>query len=197
MIDGKDILVVLLSYAIGCVSTGYYLTRLCTGADIRNSGSGNIGARNVARILGKTGFIITFAGDAAKGLIAIWLASMLTSHHCVIMASLIAVVAGHIWPTQLGFRGGKGIAVTLGGILFFDCWIVIICCMVFAVCLLCFRKYMFSGLIAVLALPVAAALRGYPAGDFTGILVLAVLILFAHRGNITELIPKKHADGSR
>jgi len=197
MADSKDILVVFLSYAIGCFSTGYYLTRLFTGKDIRKSGSGSTGARNAGRALGRIGFAVTFSGDVAKGLIAIWVASMLTPHSWATMASLLAVVTGHIWPIQLGFRGGKGIAVTLGGILVFDYWIAVACCLVFCLCFVCLRKYMLSGLTAVAIMPIAAVLTRHSAADIIGILVIAFMILFAHRGNITELIPKKHVDGSQ
>ncbi len=197
MIEYKDILAVFLSYAIGCFSTGYYSTWLFTGKDIRKSGSGSTGARNAGRTLGRIGFAVTFSGDAAKGLIAIWLASTLTPHHWAITGSLIAVVAGHIWPVQLGFRGGKGIAVTLGSVLVFDYRIAIACCLVFCLCFICLRKYMLSGLIAVMAMPVAAVLAGNSAVDTVGAMVIAFMILFAHRGNITELIPKKHVDGSQ
>ncbi|MGD0571443.1 MAG: glycerol-3-phosphate acyltransferase [Sedimentisphaerales bacterium] len=196
MIEYKDILAIFLSYAIGCFSTGYYLTRTFTGKDIRKSGSGSTGARNAGRMLGRIGFAVTFSGDAAKGLIAIWLASILTPHHWAITGSLIAVVAGHIWPAQLGFRGGKGIAVTLGSVLVFDYRIAIACCLVFCLCFVCLRKYMLSGLIAVMAMPVVAALMGNSAVDTVGAMVIAFMILSAHRGNITELIPKKHVDGS-
>lgn len=196
MVDGKDILAILLSYAIGCFSTGYYLTRLCAGTDIRKSGSGSTGARNTGRALGKIGFAVTFSGDIAKGLIAMLLAYALTMHHWAITASLIAVATGHIWPAQLGFRGGKGIAVTFGGMLFFDYWLAAACCLVFCICFVCLRKYMLSGLIAVMAMPVAAILMGHSAADLIGIFVLTILILFAHRGNVAELIPQKHVDGN-
>jgi glycerol-3-phosphate acyltransferase PlsY len=197
MVEYKDILAVFLSYAIGCFSTGYYLTRFLTGKDIRKSGSGNIGARNVGRTLGRIGFAVTFSGDVAKGSIAIWLASMLAPHHWAIIVSLIAVVAGHIWPAQLGFHGGKGIAVTLGSMLVFDYKLLAACCLVFCLCCVCLRKYMLSWLIAIMAMPVAAVLIGNSAADTIGILIIAFMILFAHRGNITELIPKKNVDGSQ
>lgn len=197
MVEYKDILAVFLSYVIGCFSTGYYLTRIFAGKDIRKSGSGSTGARNVGRTLGRTGFAVTFSGDVAKGLIAIWLASMLAPHYWAVTASLIAVVAGHIWPAQLGFHGGKGIAVALGGILVFDYRLAVACCLVFCLCFVCLRKYMLSGLAAVMALPVAAALMGNSAADIVGAMVIAFMILFAHRGNIIELVSKKHVDGDQ
>ncbi len=194
MVDGKDILAIFLSYAIGCVSTGYYLTRLWTGADIRKTGSCSTGARNVGRMLGRIGFIVTFSGDFAKGMLALWLASMLTQQVWAIMASLLAVAIGHIWPAQLGFHGGKGIAVSLGALLIFDCWLAVACCLVFCLCLVCLRKYMLSGLMAVATAPAAAIVAGHSAVDIVGITVLTLVILFAHRENIVDLIRKKNVE---
>ncbi len=194
MVDSKDILVVFLSYAIGCVSTGYYLTRFCTGADIRKSGSGSTGARNVGRKLGRIGFAVTLSGDFAKGMIAMWVASMLAPHPWAILVSLLAAVIGHIWPVQLGLRGGKGVAVTLGGILVFDHWLAVVCCLVFLLCLICLRKYMLSGLIAVATMPAVAITAGHSAIDIAGVIALTIVILFAHRNNLAELIRKKRFD---
>lgn len=157
MLESKDILVIGLSYMIGCFSTGYYLTRFWTGADIRKTGSGATGARNVGRLLGRIGFVITFLGDLAKGLVAVWLASVLTRQHWVITASLLAVVIGHIWPVQLGFNGGKGIATAFGGGLFFD-W------------------------------------QGFLYGDIAGFIVLAILILFAHRSNLAAVFIRRNIE---
>jgi glycerol-3-phosphate acyltransferase PlsY len=188
MIHSKDIVAVFLSYAIGCVCVGYYLTRLCTGQDIRTSGSGSTGARNVGRKLGKTGFALTFAGDVAKGALAMWIVSMLRVDPWAAILSLLAVVAGHIWPVQLSFRGGKGIAVTLGGLLVFDYWIAAGCCLIFALCLVSLRRYIISGLIAVVAMPVMAILAGHSAFDVLGSALLAVVILFAHRANVKGIV---------
>jgi glycerol-3-phosphate acyltransferase PlsY len=188
MVDGKDILAIVLSYAIGCVSTGYYLVRLRTGKDIRKFGSRSTGARNVARLLGRTGFLITFSGDFAKGVITLWAAKILTHQAWAVTASLISVVIGHIWPAQLGFKGGKGIAVSLGALLIFDYRLAVACCLVFCLCIVCLRKYMLSGLIAVAAAPAAAVVAGHTALDIAGITGLAFLIIFAHRDNIAGLV---------
>lgn len=155
MFEGKDILVIGLSYSIGCFSTGYYLVRFWTGTDIRKFGSGATGARNVSRLLGKTGFVITFLGDFLKGLITVWLASMLTKQHWVITASLLAVVIGHILPAQLSFHGGKGIATVLGGGIFFDWY-------------------------------------NCSAADVFGVAFLAIMILFAHRKNLSALLRRRY-----
>ena len=200
-------MVVLLSYMLGCISTGYYLTRIFTGKDITSYGSKSTGARNVARILGKRGFIITFLADLLKGLIVVLAASALQIHPCAIILSWIAVVAGHIWPVQLRFHGGKGIAVTIGALLIFDYWIIAGAGVVFVLGLFVLKKYIVSGLLAVAMLPLFAVLAGHPILDIAGIVVVTGILLFAHRRNIYEfsrefrasrrLIPKRRKGGQK
>src|SRR5262245_25796362 len=107
---------VLLSYALGCFSTGYYLVRWRTGTDIRTLGTGSAGARNAGRVLGRAGFILVFAGDALKGALAVWLAKQAGLPPWGVAAALVAVVLGHLFPLQLGGRGGKGAATAFGGV---------------------------------------------------------------------------------
>ncbi len=71
--------IALGAYVLGCFTTGYYLVRVCTGRDIRDEGSGSVGAKNVGRLLGWTGFIVTVFGDVAKGSFAVWAASHWTT----------------------------------------------------------------------------------------------------------------------
>ncbi len=188
MTYGREILVVLLSYIVGCVCTGYYLTRSFAGKDIRLCGSESTGARNVGRILGKKGFILTMCGDFAKGMIAMAIANTLQLPAWAVMLSLLGVVIGHIYPAQLGFRGGKGIAVTLGALSALDWRLVVALAVVFALCFVLSKKYIQSGMVGITALPVMAVLMNHSAVEITGIALLAVIILFAHRTNIRKLI---------
>src|SRR5215212_2060468 len=102
------------AYLLGCFTTGYYLLKMRSGQDIRALGSGSVGARNVGRVLGSTGFIVTLLGDFAKGAFAVWAATHFTKDDRLIALSMLAVVVGHVWPAQLRFRGGKGVATSLG-----------------------------------------------------------------------------------
>ena len=112
---------VLGAYLLGCFAIGYYLVRARTGRDIREIGSGGTGARNAGRILGKSGFTLTALGDLSKGALAVWFAAEFASHNRTAMAlAMLAVVVGHIWPAQLHFRGGKGVATSFGALLMFD-----------------------------------------------------------------------------
>jgi len=102
-----------LAYGLGCLNAGYYLLRWRDGRDIRQLGSGNAGARNVGRLLGRRAFALVFALDAAKGVLAVliawWWAPGIAAA-CAVIATL-----GHVFPAQLGFRGGKGVATAIGG----------------------------------------------------------------------------------
>jgi glycerol-3-phosphate acyltransferase PlsY len=102
--------VLAAGYALGCFSTGYYLVRNRTGMDIRELGSGSTGARNAGRVLGRQGFWLTMGGDMVKGGLTVWLTLALTGNYRLALLALLAVVAGHVWPAQLGFRGGKGVS---------------------------------------------------------------------------------------
>jgi acyl-phosphate glycerol 3-phosphate acyltransferase len=105
----------LVAYALGCLNTGYYWVRLTRRQDIREFASGSTGARNVGRLLGPTGFTVTFAGDAIKAWAAIAFGLALVPHSAQIFWSLPCLVIGHVYPVQMGFRGGKGVSVALGG----------------------------------------------------------------------------------
>ena len=106
----------LLAYALGCLSAGYYLAR-ARGLDLRAAGSGSTGARNAGRLLGKGAFAATFALDLAKGALAVLAAGWVAPGLWGRPLAMVAVVMGHVWPAQLGFRGGKGISPAVGGLL--------------------------------------------------------------------------------
>ncbi len=184
----QDIIVIMVSYILGCVSTGYYLTKFLTGKDIRSLGSRSTGATNVGRILGKRGFFITLSGDFLKGLVAMTIALVLQLEPWAVQASLLSVVIGHVWPVQLGFRGGKGVAVAFGALLIFDYSLAIGSLAVFALFFFLLKKYIVSGLLGIVALPFLAALSGGLSVDIAGFTILVFFILFAHRANILRSI---------
>src|SRR5438876_12400826 len=104
----KETLVMLLGYALGCFTSGYYLVRWRTGDDIRWLGSGSVGATNVGRVLGRPGFFLTVLCDFFKGVFAVWLARYFQLNPTGTVLTMVAVAIGHIWPAQLWFHGGRG-----------------------------------------------------------------------------------------
>jgi glycerol-3-phosphate acyltransferase PlsY len=108
------LLALLLCYAIGCVVTAWYVVKWRTGADLRTLHSGTTGARNAGRVLGRWGFAIVALLDGLRGLLAMTLAASFGLREWWLVLAGVAVLAGHLWPAQLGFHGGKGIAVGVG-----------------------------------------------------------------------------------
>ena len=118
--SGRDVLGIALAYGLGCLCAGYYIVRWRTGTDVRRIGSSSAGARNAGRVLGRWGFALVLTLDALKGVAAVWAACAIG-----LGGAAVAVVAGHVLPVQLGFRGGKGIAPSIGALLVYDAWVVL------------------------------------------------------------------------
>lgn len=113
----KALVAGLLAYALGCLVGAYYIVRLRSGKDVRASGSGNAGARNVFRSGDRVGAALTLIWDAAKGALAIVIARAIAPDDLALAAAFTAVIMGHIWPAQLCFHGGKGVAPAIGAAL--------------------------------------------------------------------------------
>lgn len=111
---------VAAAYVLGCFNTGYYLVRWKTGRDLRQLGSGTAGAKNTGRVLGRWGFAAVLFGDMAKGALAVGGAQVAGFSPFATALVILAVIAGHNWPVQLGGRGGKGVAVSCGALLVAD-----------------------------------------------------------------------------
>ena len=147
------------SYVLGCFLAAYYVTRWRHGVDIRTSGSGNAGARNMARVYGMPYAVLTLIIDGAKGAIAVWAGLYFVGFEWAGVAALCAAMVGHIWPIQLGFRGGKGVATGLGGILFLDPLAVLALIGIGLLAFAVTRNFFRSGLLAIgLSAPMMAVL---------------------------------------
>ena len=108
----------LASYAIGCLVGAYYIVRWRRGVDVRASGSGNAGARNVYRSGDSVAAVLTLLWDAGKGAAAMLLARwLMPGDDAALAIAFVAVIVGHIWPAQLRFHGGKGVATFIGAAL--------------------------------------------------------------------------------
>jgi glycerol-3-phosphate acyltransferase PlsY len=187
---GRDLLVLSACYAIGCCTAGYYWVRWRTGLDLRLLGSGNIGARNVARIAGPSGFTVTLFIDGLKGALAVRTAQYFGVPPEVVVASIVAVIVGHNWPIQLRFHGGKGIATSLGALMVYDSWIVLLLVGTFVPLFALIRNFTLSGLLAYALSPLILFLNGSPNEDVAAISFIAILILISHRKNIREEITR-------
>lgn len=183
---GRGLCVALGAYALGCVAGGYYLVRWTTGLDMRRVGSGSVGARNVSSVLGAKGFVATLLWDVAKGALAVWAAGRLTGDPRMEALAWVAVVAGHLWPVQLGFRGGKGVATSLGGLLFYDAQLLVALGLLFMPPWALLRRTILPGMIAYALLPGASWFLEHSPGKVALVAVVSALVLFAHRRNLVE-----------
>jgi glycerol-3-phosphate acyltransferase PlsY len=189
-LSGREFSWIVASYFIGCFTAGYYWTRWRTGQDIRQMGSGSVGARNVGRALGAGAFTVTFLLDVAKGAFAVAAAIWLALGPEAVVASMVAVVVGHNWPAQLRFHGGKGIAVSIGALLAYDPFIVLCLMFIFLPVIAVLRNFTLSGMTAFALGPLAVFLYGLDKVEVAAMSCLAILALVTHRKNIREEIAR-------
>lgn len=178
----------IIGYGLGSVPFGLLLTRLAGLQDIRQTGSGNIGATNVARTGRRDLALLTFLLDTGKGAAAVLLALYASGHslHAGMVAGLFAF-CGHIYPVWLGFRGGKGVATMLGVALAFWWPAGLTFALVWLGVAGVTRYSSLGGMMAATATPIAAMGAGhYDTAAFFWLLTL--LILIKHRGNIARLL---------
>ena len=185
----SDVVIILLAggfgYLLGSVPFGLIFTRIGGKGDIRDIGSGNIGATNVLRAGSKILALATLLADAAKGALAVALVWRLGNDQAAFFAGLAAFV-GHLFPVWLNFKGGKGVAVFIGAMLIMSPMTGIVFLLVWLAMALVFRKSSLAALTALLlSLPLLAFLGEYGSLGFT--LIMVGLSLWAHRENISRL----------
>lgn len=182
-------------YLIGSVSASILLSRLVFGNDVRKQGSGNAGAANVARTLGFGAGALTFLCDFLKGVLAMWLGSLLLGELGLCIAG-IACLLGHCWPVYFGFKGGKAVSTGAAVALMVDWRLFVLAIAVFAVVALVFRTASVSSMSAGLAVGIAAPFLTHKPALLVLSTFAALLILVMHRPNIVRLIrheePKFH-----
>jgi glycerol-3-phosphate acyltransferase PlsY len=182
-------LALVAAYLIGAIPFGFLLVKWKTGADIRASGSGNIGATNVLRTTGwKTG-AATLLLDIAKGYFAVWLAGRLTEGSETWMAAAaLAVMAGHAFPVFLGGKGGKAVASFVGAYLCLTPVPLLATLVVFVVMVAATRHISVGSIVGAGAFPVAVWLISHPPLPVTlAAIVSGAFIVYRHRENVERL----------
>jgi glycerol-3-phosphate acyltransferase PlsY len=187
LLYGRELTLLLIAYTCGCFATGYYWVRWTTGRDLRQIGSGNCGAKNAGRILGLKGYVVTAIGDVLKGWAAVSLAAFFGLDGWWLAAAAIAVVIGHNWPIQLGFRGGKGVATTYGAILAiapmvgFSLWLVFL-----PLRALIFRSTTLAGLFTFAIAPLIAWGLDHQFWRIVLLIILSSMLWLTHWRNLLE-----------
>lgn len=171
--------------------TAYVVMKFMKGEDIRKLGSGNVGARNAGRLLGKKGFLLTAIGDVLKGILVVAGAKYLgfSLEHQIL--ALIAVVVGHIWPITLKFKGGKGIATAAGGLVVVAYQPFLVFGGIFLLLLVILRSLTLAGMTAFLTVPFIYWFMDYSLYECTLVFIVIALLLVAHRDNLKEKLARK------
>jgi glycerol-3-phosphate acyltransferase PlsY len=179
-------LMLLFAYLLGSIPTGFLLGSF-SGIDIRKAGSGNVGATNVARVVGKKQGVITLLVDVAKGFIPVLIASRLGFDLTVTVLAALAAFVGHLYPVFLKFQGGKGVATALGIFLAVAPLASLALVVVFAVVMLAWRWVSLASMVAAGAAPLVLLIFSYPSTLVVLGLMIALLIIFRHQENIRRL----------
>jgi acyl phosphate:glycerol-3-phosphate acyltransferase len=182
-----EFLLILLAYLLGSIPTGYVLGSWA-GVDVRKAGSGNVGATNVARVVGKRQGLLTLIGDTAKGFVAVLVAVQLNTTTGVTALVAVAAFLGHLYPVFLRFHGGKGVATALGVLLGLAPLATVVLIAIFVLSVVTSRLVSLSSIIAAALAPLALWWFAYPAVLVGASAVLAVMIIVRHRGNIRRLL---------
>jgi glycerol-3-phosphate acyltransferase PlsY len=180
-------LLIFVAYLLGSIPTGLLLARRA-GIDPRRSGSGNIGATNVARSAGVRIGLATLAGDATKGALPVMTARWLGLGEPLAASAGVAAVIGHIAPIGLRFRAGKGVATALGALSVLAPWTAAACVAVFAGVAWRHRLVSLASILATITAPAVLLATGAPAGTTTAMAVVAILIVLRHHENLRRLM---------
>jgi glycerol-3-phosphate acyltransferase PlsY len=183
-----SLLAALVAYLIGAVPTGWLIAKAFGVSDIRQHGSGNIGATNVLRTVGRGAAIATLLGDVAKGYLAVVAGAALGAADPTGAAvASVAAVVGNCWSVFLRLRGGKGIATGLGALLRTVPWATVAALPVFVVVVATTRYVSLASLLAAACVPFGAVALGYPAPAALAALTVTVIVIGRHHDNIARL----------
>lgn len=186
-------LIPVIAYFLGAIPFGFLIVKV-RGRDIRETGSGNIGAANVARNAGAVAGVLTLILDAGKGYLAVWIAARWThSNERWMMAAALAAVIGHMFPIWLRFKGGKGVATGLGVFLPIAATAVLAAVVLWILVVFFWRYSSLGSILASVALPIFvhllyAPLHAPPPEVTVGTILISILVLVKHRGNIERLM---------
>jgi glycerol-3-phosphate acyltransferase PlsY len=185
------IIYILLAYLCGSIPFAYIVTKANGKVDIRTLGSGNSGATNVFREIGKCAGVITLSADILKGFIPVYFATFINNSFSYSVAVAAAAMAGHMFTIFLKFKGGKGVATGLGVFSALMPLPSLIALSIFGLVFVLSRYVSLGSICAVISLPLSSYFLGYDAAElviFTSVTTL--LIIYRHRANIKRLIER-------
>ena len=194
------VIMVIIAYLIGSINFSVIISKKIAGFDVREKGSGNAGSTNMLRSVGKGAALLTLICDILKGVISILIAIGIgkiagnLDKALLVQIAGIAVVVGHTFPVFFGFKGGKGVATSLG-ILLMTNWQIGLICLVFALVLMALTKMVSLGsCTAAVLFPVLTLfikehfIVSEGSGYFIYSVILAIIVLYNHRSNIKRML---------
>lgn len=194
-------LLVVLAYLVGATPTSYWVGKGLYGVDLREEGSGNLGATNTFRVLGWKAALPVMVVDVSKGWLPVWLFPRIDDAVWAwALAYAAAAILGHVFSLWVGFRGGKGVATSTGVFLALAPWAVLIALSVWLLLIVTTRIVSLASIVAALSIPLALLVTPYEGGRaLLGFTVgLALFVVWAHRSNIRRLLRgEEHRFGRR
>lgn len=185
----KIITVIGIGYLFGNIATSYILGKLIEGKDIRKYGSGNAGATNALRVFGAKIAAITFIIDALKGVLAVIIGRWILGDTGALLAG-VSVIIGHNWPVFLRFKGGKGIASTIGVVLTINYPLALICITIGLIIVYKTKYVSLGSIISMALLPIWGLIivRPFNFDFFMFTLILSLMAIYRHKSNISRLL---------
>ena len=177
----------VLSYLLGNVSTSFFIAKCFANIDIRNYGSGNAGATNALRILGKKAASFALIGDILKGIIAVLIGKFILGEDGQIFAGLFVVI-GHNWPVFLGFKGGKGVATTIGVMTAINPYIVAGIVPIGVLIIIMTKYVSLASILGMIIFPITMLFLKQPIKLVLFSFILSMMSVYRHKSNIKKLI---------
>lgn len=184
--------VLLVAYLIGNLSFAYILGKIFAKKDVRDYGSGNSGTTNAIRAFGKKIGIIVFIGDMLKGVIAVIIGILIEGETGMYIAGAFVII-GHNWPALLNFKGGKGVATTIGVMLAINPFVSIVCSIIGIIIALLTRMVSLGSIIGMSLAPIVIILfiRPFDIQLFIFCLIVVFMSIYRHKENIKRLLQGK------
>jgi glycerol-3-phosphate acyltransferase PlsY len=184
----NSFLAILFAYLLGSLSFGYLLGKKLRGVDVRRLGSGSSGATNILRTLGTGPAIVVLLLDVGKGIAAVYLAKLLDGSPMIIMLAGIAVVAGHNWPIMFGFRGGRGVATSMGVLLGLAPGVILVAFLSGSLVIALTRYVSLGSIVGSILIPVLMVLFRFPPEYILFGTALCAFAVWRHKANIRRLL---------
>lgn len=181
------IILIIIGYMLGSIPFGLLVAKFAGFGDIRNFGSGNIGATNVVRKAGKFYGLLTLLGDGGKGALAVYLAQRFATPDTAIYAGCAAII-GHVFPVWLGFKGGKAVATSFAVWLMLDLQLGLLVIAAWLMTFALFRLSSLAALVAFIFAPFIVYLTHQETPFIICSTLISILVLYRHKDNIKRLI---------